>query len=125
MKTLLRDRKKVFYANPTGETDKTDSYGNITAVPDVSYSKPVCYDKLSAAKVQGAIKAEAFGLTGVYQTSFVTSDMKCPFQVDTRLWIDTPPYDNNGNVTPHNYVVKAMIPSINCIRVIVEEVSVS
>lgn len=125
MKTIRRDRKIIFYANKKAQSDKTDEFGNITGVPGLTYDAPVCYRRLSAPRVQGAIQAEAFGLTSMYQTTFVTADMNCPLEVDTRLWIDTPPYDQNGNELPHNYVVKAIFPTTTAIKVIAEEVSVS
>lgn len=125
MKTLLRDRKIVYYANPDTVADQTDSFGNITGVPKITYGTPTKYERLSAANPSGLIKLEQFGLSTNYGTTFVTADMNCPIKEDTHLWINTLPYDGNGNLLPHDHVVKRVWKTINAIRVEVEEVSVS
>lgn len=125
MKTLLRDRKIVYYALPTGTAKQTDAYGNYTGETIATYADPVRYEKLSAAKPLGVIKTEAFGLATAYSTTLVTSDMSCPISTETRLWIDREPYDSQGNLVPHTHVVKRVWPTIRVISIVVEEVSVS
>ena len=125
MRTLLRDRKIIYYANASTATDQTDAYGNITGVPEVTYDTPVRYDKLSAPNVKGIIKSEQFGLADSYETTFATHDMNCPIKADSRLWVNREPYDANHNLQPHTHVVKAIIPTITAIRLTAEEVSVS
>ena len=125
MKTLLRNRKTVYYALPTGKVKQTDAYGNYTGETVESYADPVKYERLSARNMTGVINSETFGLADAYESSFVTSDMSCPITEDTRLWIDTAPYDKDGNLLPHDHVVKAIIPTINAIRILVDNVSVS
>ena len=125
MKTLLRDRKKVYYALPTGKQKQTDAYGNYTGETVNTYADPVCYDRLSAPKPGGLVETQAFGLSDAYLTAFVTHDMSCPIGTETRLWVDRRPYDTQGNLTPHTHVVKRVWTTLHAIRIEAEEVSVS
>lgn len=125
MKTLKRNRKIIWYAQPTGERAKTyDAYGRYTGTQQVVYADPVEYDRLSTMARKGVIKTEPFGLSDDYVDSFVTDDMQCPIKAETRLWIDTPAY-NGGVLLPHTHVVQAVIPSINVIRILAKNVSVT
>lgn len=121
MKTLQRNHAVIYYALPTGKTEKTDSFGNLTGVPEVAYGTPRRYRRLSAQKRKGSIKAERFGLSEDYVDTFVTDDMDCPITVDTRLWVGTCPANNQ----PYTHVVQAIIPSLNVIQIVAKEVSVS
>ena len=125
MKTLQRNRCIVYYALPQGTTDQTDAYGNITGVAKTTYGNPVRYERLSTRKRKGVIVAERFGLADDYIDTFVTDDMNCPITIDTHLWVDTSPYDSNGNLLPYTHVVEALLPSLNVIQVAAKEVSVS
>jgi hypothetical protein len=123
MKTLLRNRKNVFYALPTGQKVKaTDRYGNYTGETVPEYGAPQEYTRLSSQNVKGLIKTEAFGLADGYDTTFVTCDMNCPITIGARLWIDKTP---NTDGTDFTHLVKAVLPTINTIKIIVENVSVS
>lgn len=125
MKTLLRNRKTIWYALPSATQKLYDSYGNYTGETVETYHDPVKYEKLSAQSVKGTIAAEAFGLADQYLPTYVTADMSCPITMDTRLWIDSAPYDSSNNLLPHTHVVKAILPTINAIKIVTESVSVS
>lgn len=124
MRTLLRNRTTVFYSLPTGNTTKArDRFGNLTGEPVPEYGPIYKYTKLSARSVRGNIAVEPFGLIERYTDTFVTADMNCPITMGARLWIGKCPCDSDGNDFTH--VVKAVIPTINVIRIVAEGVSVS
>lgn len=124
MKTLNRNHITVYYAQQTKVTNATDAYGHYTGEPTLTYDAPVAYDRFSYGPRKGTIALERFGLSELYVQPLVTDDMSCPVTVDTRLWIKAPATDGNGNILPHTHVVKAMIPTINSITYLCEEVSV-
>lgn len=125
MRTLLRDRKIIYYANPTGTADQTDVYGNITGVLSVAYGDPVKYDRLSAENPKGYVKLETFGLSEAYNITLVTHDMNCPVTSESHIWMNKAPYDGEGNLVPHTHVVKRIWKTTNAVRIEFEEVSVS
>lgn len=125
MKTLLRDRKVVYYALRTGSAKQYDAYGNYTGEDAPTYGTPTKYDRLSAQLPKGSIALKAFGLADEYTETYATHDMNCPIQMDTILWVDALPTDGNGNAVPHTHVVKAILPTVNAIRIVLENVSVS
>lgn len=125
MKTLLRNRKTVFYALPTGKERLTDAYGNYTGETVQTYADPVRYDRLSGANPAGAYKTEPYGIVPDYTETYVTTDLCCPITADTRLWIGVCPYDRDDNLRPYTHLVRRVLRTINVIRIEVDEVSVS
>ena len=121
MKTLLRNHMTIYYALPGSAVEQTDQYGNYTGVTAVTYGEPVKYTRLSTRNRNGGIREERFGLTEDYVDSFVTDDMSCPITVDTHLWIGVTPKSG----TLYTHVVQAVLPSLNVIRIVAKEVSVS
>lgn len=126
MKTLRRNHIPIWYSLATGQKVRAlDEYGNYTGEMIPEYTEPVLYTRLSTRNRKGEIKAKQFGLADEYVESFVTDDMGCPIKQDTRLWVDSSPYDDQGNALPHTHVVDAVIPSLNVIRIVAMAVSVS
>ena len=126
MRTLQRNRKVVFYALPTGRKTKArDSFGNYTGEPIPEYTTPQRYSKLSAMNNKGVIMPEAFGLSDNYETSLVTTDMACPIKEGARLWVGICPCNADGTEQPYTHLVKAVLPTINGIKVVIESVKVS
>ena len=125
MKTLQRDRKTVYYANPVEVGDIIDEYGNITGAPAITYETPRRYDRLSSARMSGAVRLTAYGLSNAYSTAFVTHDMNCPLTEASRLWVDVCPCGRDGKPVPHDYVVKRILPTNHAIRIDVERASAS
>lgn len=125
MRTLKRNHITVFYALLTGETEAVDEFGNYTGETELTFTDPVCYRQFSYGPRRGVVTQEPFGLSNGYVQPLVTTDMHCPVKASTRLWIGKCPYDADGGLQPHTHVVEAVIPSINSIRVLCKEVSVS
>lgn len=133
MKVLARNKKIIWYANPTGSEDIRDSYGNYTGEQRLTFSEPVQYDRFSygamqayaAALSRGFIKQEPYGLVEDYTLPLTTDDMNCPLQPESRVWVDIEPYDEHGNLVPHNHIVTAVLPSINVVKVTLKKVAAS
>lgn len=133
MKVLARNKKIIWYANPTGSEDIRDSYGNYTGEQRLTFSEPVQYDRFSygamqayaAALSRGFIKQEPYGLAEDYTLPLTTDDMNCPLQPESRVWVDIEPYDGEGNLVPHSHIVTAVLPSINVVKVTLKKVAAS
>lgn len=116
MRDLKRNQTTIYYSL-LNVAEETDEWGNTDDVK--SYGEPVkCKMTLSANK--GEISAQAFGADLKYDREMSTHDMDCPIDEYSRLWID-----GRSITDTHNYIVKGVSKSINCIRYAIERVNVS
>lgn len=119
MRTLKRNKQKVFYALYNGVQELTDASGNYTGEYAPSYGTPVEI-RVNVSAAKGTADVEQFGIDTPYSKTIVTDDMACPIAEDTVLWIGKTPTDGE-----HNYVVVCVAKSINSITYAVREVDVS
>ena len=116
MRDLKRNQQTVWYSLLNVSADK-DEWGNTTDVK--AYSPPVS-TKMSISASKGEASQQAFGTDLKYDREMSTHDMSCPVDEYSHLWID----GRDINET-HNYIVKAVSRSLNCIRYAIEKVNVS
>lgn len=125
MRTLIRNKRRIFYANYRDKTHIRDEYGNLTGEYEISYTHPtlVCAN-VSAAR--GESTTRQFGDDVSYDRIIVLDDPKFPITESSVLWIDTlPEFKDDGTTdTPHDYIVKQIAVSLNSISIAVSKVSV-
>lgn len=93
MRNLKRNTQKIFYALYS-EDSGVDKWGNTIG----GYTEPVAiYMSLSADSSD--TENEVFGKNLTYDRQIVTSDMSCPIDEYSRLWIGIPTTES------HNYIV--------------------
>ena len=116
MRDLKRNQQNIWYAllNVTAETDE---WGNTTDIK--TYGAPLSA-RVSVSPNKGEASAQAFGTELKYDREMSTHDMRCPIDEYTKLWLD-----GRDPADTHNYIVKAVSKSLNCIRYAVERVDVS
>ena len=120
MKSLNRNKQELYYALYTHKEPIIDEYGNKTGEFSLVYSEPTpVWMNISAAR--GTAETEMFGISANYTKTLVTSDMSCPIQEDTILWIGISPEGG----TPYNYSVVQVAKSLNSITYAIKEVEVS
>lgn len=120
MHALQRNKRKLFYALRTGETDNVDKNGNKTGTKTQTYGAPVEFN-VNRSGGRGTAENDAFGANVIYTATLCTTDMSCPIDVQTIIWIDRDP-----TKTPHNFVVAAPpITTPNGILIAIREVDVS
>jgi len=127
MRSLVRNKQKIYYALYDKKEIQRDEYGNETGEPVITYNNPVEYH-INVSAARGTADVEQFGINLNYSKSMVTNDLTCPITETTRLWIDKEAYETVGEVTtitPHNYVVVSVARSINSITYAIKEVSVT
>lgn len=129
MRSLQRNKQTIWYRLLTGDLEpitETDEWGNVldTGENTQQYSDPVEL-KINVSQATGAAITEQFGNLDNYDKVLVTTQMDCPINGTTLLYIDTTPTQTNGKWSPHDYVVRRVAKSINGISIAVRKVDVS
>ena len=125
MRTLHRNKTRIFYANYHDKIPLRDEYGNLTGEYEISYTNPteVCAN-VSAAR--GEATTRQFGDEESYDKVIVLDDPKFPIATTSILWIDTLPEiaEDGSTDTPHDYIVKQVAVSLNSVSIAVSKVNV-
>lgn len=118
MRSLARNKQKIYYALYGGKEEIRDEWGNLTGESRLTYGDPLEY-RINVSAARGTADVEQFGINANYTKTMVTNDLSCPIDETTRLWIGIEP------TKPHNYVVMSVAKSINSITYAIREVSVT
>lgn len=106
MRMLRRNRRKLWYANPTGTTQMiTDEWSNETGEEAEEFGRPVC-TMLNISSAVGQEAIEVFGSNTNY-TRTIAAPVDCPIQERARIWYGR---DVDG---PHNYVVRKVADGLD------------
>lgn len=116
MRSVQRNKQPIWYALRLSSTEVIDEYGNATGEFVEQYSVPMKLN-INVGVPKGQITLERFGLNDNYTRVLATTDMNCPLQEDSILWIGIPATERN------NYVVKKIMPTINQLLIGLEEVN--
>ena len=125
MRSLSRNKVRIFYANYQGKTALNDEYGNLTGEYEISYSHPVKV-RANVSAARGESTTRQFGDDVRYDRIIVLDDPKFPIAETSVLWIDTlPEIKADGTTdTPYDYIVKQVATSLNSVSIAVSKVSV-
>ena len=125
MRTLLRNKIRIYYANFRTKNPIKDEYGNLTGEYDIVYDKPVEI-KANVSAARGEATTRQFGEDESYDRVIVMDDPKVPIDVSSVLWIDSlPEIKADGSTdTPYDYIVKQVAPSLNSVSIAVSKVNV-
>ena len=115
MRDLRRNQQTIWYSL-LNVTAREDEWGN---TEDVKTYGPVLPMYISISANKGEASAQAFGTELDYDREMSTHDMSCPVDEYSHLWID-----GRDITQTHNYVVKAVSKSLNCIRYAIKKVDV-
>ena len=125
MRTLTRNKIRIFYANYHSKTPLKDEYGNLTGEYEIVYDRPFgIMANVSAAR--GESTTRQFGEDVRYDRIIVLDDPAFPIAETSVLWIDNPPEiaEDGTTKTPHDYIVKQVAPSLNSVSIAVSKVNV-
>lgn len=125
MRTLARNKVRIYYANYRTKTPVKDEYDNLTGEYDITYEDPMEI-KANVSAARGESTTRQFGEDEVYDRVIVMDDPRVPIEVSTVLWIDTlPEIKADGSTdTPYDYIVKQVAPSLNSVSIAVSKVNV-
>ena len=126
MRTLNRNKIRIFYANYKGKTPIKDEYGNLTGEYEIMYDTPVEV-KANVSAARGEATTRQFGEDESYDRVVVLDDPAFPIASTSVLWIDTLPEiaEDGTTQTPHDYIVKQVATSLNSVSIAVSKVNVS
>lgn len=125
MRTLARNKIRIYYANYHDKTPLKDEYGNLNGEYKVTYDNPVAVmANVSAAR--GESTTRQFGEDVSHDKIIVLDDPRFPIAETSILWIDTLPEiaEDGTTETPHDYIVKQVAPSLNSVSIAVSKVNV-
>ena len=125
MKTLARNKTRIFYANYRDKVPLKDEYGNLTGEYEILYDTPKEV-KANVSAARGEATTRQFGDDERYDRIIVLDDPKFPIATTSILWVDTPPEiaEDGSTKTPHDYIVKQVAASLNSVSIAVSKVSV-
>ena len=126
MRTMVRNKTTIFYANYQGKTSLRDEYGNLTGEYKVSYDTPTEV-RANVSAASGEATTSQFGNSVSYDKVIVLDDPKFPISETSVLWIDTLPViaADGTTETPHDYIVKRVATSLNSISIAVSKVNIN
>jgi hypothetical protein len=116
MRDLKRNQQTI-WVSLRSVTAASDEWGNTEDVK--TYGEPFQM-QLSISGNKGEASGQAFGAELKYDREMSTHDLTCPIDEFSHLWLDGRSPDQT-----HNYIVKAVSRTMNCIRFAVERVNVS
>ena len=125
MRTLIRNKIRIFYANYREKIPLKDEYGNLTGEYDITYDNPVEI-KANVSAARGEATTRQFGDDESYDRVIVLDDPKLPVTATSVFWIDTHPEiaEDGSTETPHDYIVKQVATSLNSVSIAVSKVNV-
>ena len=126
MRTLYRNKIRIFYANYLSKVPLKDEYGNLTGEYDIAYDNPVEI-RANVSAARGEATTRQFGDDEGYDRVIVLEDPAIPITVSSILWIDALPElaEDGSTKTPHDYIVKQVATSLNSVSIAVSKVNVS
>ena len=125
MRTLNRNKIRIFYANYRDKAPIKDEYGNLTGEYEISYDTPKEV-KANVSAARGEATTRQFGEDVRYDRIIVLDNPTFPISETSILWIDTLPElaEDGSTKTPHDYIVKQVAASLNSVSIAVSKVSV-
>lgn len=121
MRALDRNKQLIYYALYDGFAAVTDGWGNETGESEVSYEDPVAM-WINVSPSLGEDEIAAFGVDAEYHKAMVTTDMSCPIDLDTILWVGLE-IEDPDEMPAYNYRVASVQKGLNSIRYIIREVT--
>lgn len=122
MRSLSRNKKSIWYATYSTQTELVDENGLYTGEVGVGYSAPT-EAKVNVSAAKGEARTEMFGTDLNYSKTIVT-DNDMGWDENTVLWIDIPAL-SGSSVTAYNYKVVSVAKSINSVTYAIKGVDVS
>lgn len=134
MRCMNRNKSKFFYSLYEGREPIVNEQGRKTGEYKVVHGNPIeGRANISAAK--GETQTRQFGENESYDKVIVMDFVEPLIDEYSILWIDSEPKLNDDGslavndkgevITPHDYVVKKVAKSLNCVSIAVSKVTVS
>lgn len=114
MRSMDRNKQKIFYALYQDKTPILDPDGNETGDYETGYSNPVKFG-IRVSPNKGDASEQAFGKSLEYDRVMNTSDKRFPVDEFSILWINAVPEikEDGSTDTPHDYTVVRVAKDLN------------
>lgn len=125
MKSLERNKQKIYYANYTGRSEITDENGLYTGETTPSYTSPVAVN-VNVSASRGQAEIDLFG-TDLNYTNTIVTDKDLGIDEHSILWVGKEAYQTVSTtsvVTPYNYIVASVAKSLNSVVYAIRKVDV-
>lgn len=117
MRSLVRNKRTIYYALYLGDTEVVDSDGYATGTYAPSYTEPQKLD-INVSAASGAAWTREFGDFKNYDRTMVTTQ-DLPLDENSILWID-----DLDLTHPHDYQIVQVAKSLNENRYAISKVKV-
>lgn len=119
MRCVQRNKRTIYYALYEGQTELSDSDGNLTGEREEHYSDIVTA-RMNVSGGKGRADIELFGIDTPFTRTAVTDDLDTPFNTDTIFWFDCDPLTE-----PHNFRCTGVARTVNQVVIALAEVDKS
>jgi hypothetical protein len=119
MRDLMRNKRSLWYAIPTGSTPILGEYGNDTLEVEAVFSPPLPLQANVSANV-GLEAVEVFGSQTEYSRTVSLAGDECPLAEGCRVWFRVEPNEQGENF---NYTVARVADSKNGYLIALREVT--
>lgn len=121
MRTLARNERTFYYANPLGVEPVLDEHGFRTGEKRIVYCEPVeCKGNISPAT--GSVSIEQFGSVEAYDKVIVMCEPDLPVTMNSVFWVDD--LEINATYTNYDYIIGHISRSLNSISIAIKAVDV-
>ena len=117
MRSLNRNKRKIYYARYVGDVPIRDEYDNETGETSPVYGDPVEL-RCNVSAASGVEAVSAFGSFTGYSRVVCVADANCPLDEESIVWFGV------STEEPHNYIVTRKADSKNGILYALQEVTV-
>lgn len=124
MRALKRNARPFYYCLYIKQEEIYDEWGNATGDYTPSYA-PAVKMMASISPANGAAQTESFGNLESYDKVIVTTNMNCPINENSVLFVDKEPEYSLDGLPLYDYTVWRIAKSLNSIAIAIRKVAVS
>lgn len=114
MRTMKRNQRGLYYANPVGTRELYDGEYH-TGEYAVTYGIPL-KARMNIGAESGTFGMVQYGMQPTTTRTLIPDNIHFPVTEQTVFWIDVPPTEN------YNYVVHSISKSLNSLKITVKRV---
>jgi hypothetical protein len=123
LRTLQRNKRKIWYSLYQGVTDQVDDDGLYTGEHPASYTKPRMA-RMNVSGGRGYAEVELFGIENPFKITVVTDDLTTPFSTDTIWWFGVDA-GSTADEVPHTHRCTGVSRTPNQVVIALAEVDFS
>ncbi len=106
MRNMIRNERRMWYAQYVGKEDQVDENGDFTGDPIIKYSAPVEFWAVISpgrgynAGFAGTLRQAIFGVELDSERRIMTTDLSLPVKETSLIWLTEPVVFEDGTADP-------------------------